>query len=252
MKRYVTSLLALLLVLALVACQPAGTLNNTVPSTEATAPSQSAENTVPSQSTATTIPATEPGVDVDDLWIFRYKEGYGEQPQLPIPDMSNCVVGHLYYFIRSNGEHSEIQTICDEPVICFGDDNDRLYFVKEAEPTKLYCAPLTDMTQQTVFYESDFGGINDIYAQTIGAYENTLILTEGNKRGVLLDLVTGETEVFIEQYYIEEAIIEDMQEVDGKRTYNKIWFKGKPEKDSEQGAYVYYIDTGKVIVSPYL
>lgn len=252
MKKITALLLVFLMMLIMSACQPAGIPDETAPSTENTAPtSQPTETTLPETMPSETAP-TEPEFTINDLWIFQYKEGYGDQLPFTFPDTSNCVAGHLYYFFHTNTINSEVQVICDEPVICFNEDNNNLYFVKEAEPTKLYSAPLTDMTQQTVFYESDFGTINDIYAETIGAYENTLVLTEGNKRGVLLDLITGETEVFIEQYYIEVTCIEDMQEVDGKRTYNKIWFRGKPEEDSTQGEYLYYADTGKVIISPYL
>jgi hypothetical protein len=78
-----------------------------------------------------------------------------------------------------------------------------------------------------------------------------LTLTEGSKRGVLLDLTTGEAEVFIEQYYIFDTTIEDMMIEDGMRTYNRIWFIGKLDENNQQKDYLYYIDTGKIIESYY-
>lgn len=183
----------------------------------------------------------------EELLTFLYE---GKNPFYWVtPDVSGCDSEHLYYYHEKSGK---VAPICDEPVLCYNYDNSALYFVKAAEPNKLYRAPLTNLKDQRVIYESDFGAINDIYAEKIGAYINTLMLTEGNKRGVLLDLVTGESEIFIEQYYFELATIEDMQMVDGKRTYNRIWFRGKLNEEDTLKDYLYYIDTGKVIESYYL
>jgi hypothetical protein len=216
---------------------------------------------IPDTPTQTTEPSTQPSQTAPpetesiewEITILRYNEIYTNQyfvqREMVPPDLSNCEIDHLYYFYYTDDMVGGVQVICDEPVLAYQTDSHNLYFAKESEPTKLYCAPLTELTQHTVVYESDFGPINWIH--TNWPLEDVLTLTEGNKRGVLLDLTTGEAEVFIEQYYIFDTTIEDMMIVDGMRTYNRIWFIGKLDENNQQKDYLYYIDTGKIIESYY-
>ena len=124
-----------------------------------------------------------------------------------------------------------------EKVICF---------VKEDEPTKLYCAPINDLSQQKVIYESEFGEINYVYVEELGAYANKVVtLTEGNKRIVLLDIATAEVlVVFDEAYYIKHGFFEGITEVDGKPYCDLILFDGKPTEDDRNSTYFYWVESG--------
>ncbi len=219
-------LLPLVLLLSLAACKPALQPGGSMPETQLTQ-SGPTETTV----NPTVFNAVQP--PYSELQIFIY-EGKNPSPT-GNPDVSGCKEGHLYYYHQ---KENAVSAICDEPVICFADDNIHLYFIKESAPTKLFCAPQTELSQQEVVYESNFGTINTIWTQELGAYANKmLVLTVGNKRGVLLDLVTGEATVVIEQYYIQDTSIEGLKEVDGKPSYNKIWFRGKLSENDRLADY---------------
>lgn len=240
MRKLSLFLLAIFLLQSLTGCLPAGNTDETQLSIIPTInPSQPSETTVP-----TTLPQeTQPYHS--ELMVFLYE---GKQPFKSVTvDVSQCQLAHLYYYYEKSGE---VVPICDEPVACYGDNPSGFYFVKKAEPNKIYSALLTNLAEQFVIYTSDFGPICKIYADDIGAYANILILTVENKRGVLLDLASGETEVFIQQYYIEDTIIEDLVETDGKFTYNRIWFRGKLNKEDALKDYLYFIDSDSIIENP--
>ena len=213
--------------------------NPTDPTSAITAPS-----TDPTQPSETTVPTTLPQETqpyYSELMVFLYE---GKQPfQSVTVDVSQCQLDHLYYYYEKSGE---VVPICDEPVACYGDNPSGFYFVKKAEPNKIYSAPLTNLAEQFVLNTSDFGPVCEIYAGDIGADANVLMLTVDNKRGVLLDLASGETEVFIQQYYIEDTIIGDLLKTDGKWTYNKIWFRGKLHEEDTLKDYFYWIDSDSI------
>ena len=252
----------LVFILALAACRLATPGNSTPPVTQPTTQPPTQPTTQPAtqpttEPTQQTMP-TETLPDTADLLCFIYKKPTPEQVAadkllgIKRPNMSQCVEGRLYgyYYDWSEDEIiGKVFAICDESVTCISDINDTLYYVKESEPTALYSVPFSDLAQHTVIYESDFGAIN--FISTNWPYLDVLTLTEGNKRGVLLDLSTGEIDVLIEQYYLHSVSVEDMQVVDETRSYNRIWFKGKLSEEDSQKDYLYYIDTGKIIESYY-
>lgn len=176
-----------------------------------------------------------------EIYVFTYQE---KQPLDSVRlDLSQCQRDHLYY---CHEESKKVVPICDEPVVCFGYNKSGLYFVKKAEPNKLYRAQNNNLTDQHVAYTSDFGPITNIFTDNNGHPANPVMLTEGNKRGVLFDPNTGGTEVFIQQYYIEDAIIADLARTDWKWTYNKIWFRGKLNEEDTLKDYFYWIDSDSI------
>ncbi len=124
-------------------------------------------------------------------------------------------------------------------------------FVKEDEPTKLYCAPKNDLSQQRVIYESDFDAINDFVIEELGVYaDKILTLTEGNKRVVMLDLTTGEATAVFECYYIEYAELVGLQEVDGKPYFTRVLFDGKPTENDRNSTYFFWTDSKTITEMP--
>lgn len=229
-------LLPLVLLLALSACTPSPGSGESNPDTQAT-------------TTPVTQPSTQPAETTDPALVqppFSELEVFihGQYDQSFDMYLTACKKGHLYYY---HHETKTVSAICDEPVICYTNDNINFYFVKEAEPTKLYCAPQTDLNQQKVIYESDFGTINDVYPETLGTYADRVVtLTEGNKRGILLDLTTGEVTVVLEQYYIEKITIEGLKEENGKPAYSKIWFHGKLNEGENLQDYFFWAESGTI------
>ena len=238
MKTLSLLLLVIFLLLSLAGCLPAETPAETQPSTF---PSSD-----PTQPTETTVPSTLPEIpDYFDLMSFVYN---GKQPFDAVTvDISSCQLDHLYYYHAKSGK---VVPVCDDPVECYSYNTSSFFFVKRDQPNMLYSAPFADLTEQSVIYNSDFGPINRIFTQHIGEYPKTVMLTEGNKRGVMLVLATGETEVFIQQHYIDDSFIADLQEIDGKLTYNRVWFRGKPNQEDRFSDYYYWVDSNTVTEDP--
>ena len=118
---------------------------------------------------------------------------------------------------------------------------DKIYFVTEAEPSKLYCAPVENATQRTLLYESTGGAINAVYCYEDAEYA---CITIDQNQAILLDINTGKTQVFLERPLINRARITDLQIIDGAVKYNVIYFEGKKSADDYGSVYLYYIDTG--------
>ncbi len=241
-------LMVLVLLLLLTACQTAPTeddqtLSSTPSSSNITPPSSS----VPATSTpATSVPATSaPAVDVHDGLAFVT---YGEPNVELSPDWvppAECLVDHLYWVIRST---KECILICDEPIYSrsYTTTDTHVYFVKESEPTKIYRTLIGDFANHQLFYESTYGNVNyiailDYYTTGI---ENYLQFVADEKKFVLYDMITGESTIFMEQYYIEYALIGSAY--DGSIFENNILFFGKPTEDAPQGDYFYYWQTGEI------
>ena len=242
-------LIILVLLLLLTACQnvpdseqdPAG---STPSSSSSTPPSSSA---VPNTSApATSIPATSaPVVDVHDgrAFVTYYEPSVELSPDWVPP--SDCLVDHLYWVIRST---KECILICDEPIYSrsYTTTDTHVYFVKESEPTKIYRTPIGDFANHQLFYESAYGKVNymvilDYYTTGI---ENYLQFVADEKKFVLFDMTTGKSTIFMEQYYIDSAIIGSAY--DGSIFENNIMFFGKPTEDAPQGDYFYYWQTGEI------
>jgi len=240
-------LLALLLLLTLTACRSATLPDESTPETPAISQPTSAPTSEPTQPEATE-PTTTPTEPVDnkpsfsDMQIFIYREG-SNLPFVPGSLPEECEEGHLYYYYP---KESRLGIICDEPVVDFASDQVNFFFVKEAEPTKLYWAPQSDLTLLEVIYETDFGEINDVYTQRGGAYANKVVtLTEGNKRLAAVDIATAEVLVmFDEVYYIERGSFEGFTEVDGKPSYSLIWFWGQPTEADRYYTWFYWPESG--------
>lgn len=237
-------LIVLVLLLLLTACQTAPADDDqTLPST----PSSSGTVTPPSSSVpATSTPATSmPEVDVHDGRAFVTHD----EPSVELsPDWvppSDCLVDHLYWVVKST---KECILICDEPIYSrsYTTTDTHVYFVKESEPTKIYRTPIGDFANHQLFYESAYGKVNymvilDYYTTGI---ENYLQFVADEKKFVLYDMITGESTIFMEQYYIEYAIIGSAY--DGNIFENNILFFGKPTEDASQGDYFYYWQTGEI------
>ena len=250
-------LIILVLLLLLTGCQtvPASeteTAGSTPSSSNITPPTSSVPETstpatsVPETSTpATSVPTTTPPIVVQDGLAFVTRD----EPSVVLdPDWvppSDCLVNHLYWVVRAT---KECILICDEPIYSrsYTTTDTHVYFVKESEPTKIYRAPIGDFTNHQLFYESAYGKVNymvilDYYTTGL---ENYLQFVADEKKFVLYDMITGESTIFMEQYYIEYALIGSAY--DGSIFENNIMFFGKPTEDAPQGDYFYYWQTGEI------
>ena len=242
MKKSILIVLVLLLLLTGCRTAPAEddkTLSSTPSSNSITPPSSSG----PATSTpATSTPApSAPAVDVHDGRAFIY---YGPQFVVLSPDWrpAEALVDHLYWVVRSTKEYT---LICDEPVIDYTATDTHVYFVKEAEPTKIYRTPIGDFVNHQLVYESSYGKVS--YMIVISNSTEFLQFVADEKKFVMLDMSTGECTVLMEQYYINNAYMEGTG--DGETWNNWIWFQGKPsESDPPDRQYFYYRDTGEIEV----
>ena len=187
-------------------------------------------------------------IDKDECWDAATWEQVG-YPQPTSRGWADKQDGALYYL---DDIKEETHLVFDGPVIAWGNSYESVFFVKEAEPTKIYAAPIADLTQHRVIYESPVGAINFIYTDTYRHWKDVLQFVEGNKRFVWMDLTKGETEVLMEQYYIEKAVLSAPREgfllspAESWRDFRAIWFVGKLNEDEALEEYTYFIDTGKV------
>lgn len=248
--RFLSALLAFVMLLLLTACQ-------TVPTDDdkllASTPSSSSTVTPPSYSTrpststpATNTPATNPNYTGGDLTEW---EGFafifdGQQPTIQFEvDISKLVEGYLYYIDLNT---REITLICDETVLISTEDDynvDFEYYVKASEPTKIYRTNLKDPTVHTMVYESTFGPVNYI---TTSDYEITkqevLQFVADNKYFVVLELETGKTTLVMEQYFLQSAFFEyGIHETWDEHNY--VFFSGKLNEGEKVKQYLYSRDT---------
>ena len=164
-------------------------------------------------------------------------------------DLSECVEGSLYL---CKLPWLTVHLICLGPIHIAIDRYDKVFFVKEEEPNKIYSAPLSDITQHTVVYESDSGTIDDIVILVLDFQNEVLQILEDNKRLVLLDLTAGTKEVILEQYYIERAYLDDVVRKGSKtpvadwKEFTRIYFYGKLGEGEPMKQYLYYWETGKI------
>ena len=177
---------------------------------------------------------------------FVYDSSYSVDDEA---DVSECVEGWLYYCDYAT---HKVHFVSKEKVIAKNSNDTHVFFVTEAEPTKIYAAPLTDLTKHELIYESTFGEICKDFGPGSHQYYNTaLAFITDNKRFVWLDLTTGEAEVLMEQYDIVTACVDTGNDfvVDGVpylKDLNVIWFVGRLEEGDELQQYFYYRDTGEI------
>lgn len=250
MKRYI-SLLVALVALMLAACQPSQLGATQTPTT--TTPSQTTKQTE-NAVLPTTVTPTETEQDSFVPGSYGIPFVYdGSNPVIGItPDLSECVLGYFYYVDMIT---TEVFFVCDASVSVFNGSDTHIFYVKEEEPNKIYATPLADLAQHTLVYESSVGKINKLAPGARQYYNTALEILVENRRFVWLDLTTGNSEVYMEQYYIETACVETgygrSEKIDGEWCLidsNQIWFVGKLTEDDEIGQYWYFRDTGEIIV----
>lgn len=235
MKKNVALALVLLLLLSLAACR-------TVPANEtepagSTPPSSSV---TPSSVPATSIPATSiPATNTAEPANTGYAHIYGgNNPFIGLdPDFSECTVGYLYWIDIAT---SAVTPILEEAVLKDVQEGSYVYYVKAAEPTKIYRTLIGAFSQHELIHETAHGKIGDMTIYP--GIENYLQFVADNKKFVVLEFDTGEETVLMEQYYISIAYIGGTDGTLG----NWIWFEGKhTEEDHPYEQFFYYRDTGE-------
>ena len=236
-------LIVLVLLLLLTGCQ-------TVPTDEdktlASTPSSSTTVTPPSSSVpATSTPATSvPSTPNSNTGYSRIHKEY-ISPTWDEYDLSDCIVGYLYWLDK---ETHKVTLLLAEQISCEVAEGPYIYYVKEAEPTKIYRILIGDPAQQVLVHETTHGKIGDMTIYP--GIENYLQFVADNKKFVVFEFDTGVETVLMEQYYIGIAHIAGENGVLG----NWIWFEGKHKEtdNSPYNQYFYYRDTGETKNDPYL
>lgn len=164
-------------------------------------------------------------------------------------DLSDCVIGSLYYLDMDTGKPYFV--CADEISMKAGEEGD-IFFVKDEEPTKIYATHLSDFSKHEVIYESQNGPITVRLQHDTWSYKNPILyFVEDNKRFVVLDLVTKEATVLMEQYEINWAYVETVKGgnytvrvSDLKDMY--VYFEGRPNAGDEKRGYLYTVKTGEL------
>ena len=193
--------------------------------------------------TLTTAPAATQG-QTEESVVFVYD---GDASDL---DTSNLVENCLYLLdgdIISKLTEPILQYHVSESRIdyVYKWESNRVYYVLESEPTKVYCMDLLNETQSMV-YESQNGDVMfvDWYSEEP---HDKLILIEDSKRVIILDLLTNETELLMEQYYVWQVTYTPDSLYYGEEDKGPtLYWAGKTsEDDTHERGYVYHILTGE-------
>ena len=230
-----------LLLLLLTACQ---TVNNETEPADSTPPSSSI--TPPPSSSAvpptSSVPATTPPEPADTGYALIYE---GDNPFMNVdPDLSGCTVGHLYWIDIAT---SAVTAILEEPVLNRVQEGAYVYYVKAAEPTRVYRTLIGDFTQHELIHETIYGKID--HMTIYPGIENYMQFVADNKKFVVMEFDTGEETVLMEQCYIGYAYIQGRNGVLDRW----IWFRGKhAEDDSPYEQFIYNRDTGETVHDPSL
>jgi len=246
-------LIVLVLLLLLTGCQtvldseiePAG---STPPSSSITPPSSSVPATstpatsTPATSTpATSTPVTNPPEPDETGYSFVYD---GTAPFIGIDaDCSGCTVGHLYWVDKTT---EEVTPILEEPALESIQEGTYVYYVKTAEPTKIYRTPIGKFSQHEMIYESTHGKVSAMIIDTF-TIQNELVLqfVADEKKFVVLELETGEATLVMEQYYIKSAMFDHLS-VDTWKEATDFVFWGKLDDNDSIQSYRYIIETGEI------
>lgn len=249
--------LALVLLLLLTACHAAQDNDNdqagstsfsssVIPSSNIPSSSVTPSSSVapPTSIPATSVPATEELQSPYDVGYAHIHKG--SNPYLNIdPDFSDCTVEYLYWIELAT---EKVFPVCEEPVIDVVQSKTYIYYVKAAEPTKIYATPYTDFTQHEMIYECSHGAVSAMTIDTFTIRTQTILqFVADNKKFVVLDLETGEDTVLMEQYYIQEGLLDSGPTTDTWQEQNQIFFVGQPTENDKLWDYRYYRDTGKVV-----
>lgn len=231
-------LIALVLLLLLTGCQTAPTDND---QTLSSTPS-SGDVTPPSSSVpATSVPETNPPELDETGYTFIYN---GSAPFIGVDaDCSGCTVGHLYWVDKTSGD---VTSILEEQILEAIQEGAYVYYVKTAEPTKIYRTPIDGFSQHEMIYESAYGKVSAMLIDTFTIREQLVLqFVADEKKFVVFELETSETTLVMEQYYIKGALFDGPQ-TDAWEEQEKIFFVGMPTADHELTTYRYYCGTGEV------
>ena len=163
-------------------------------------------------------------------------------------DVSGCKLGALYYL----DEYArKLHFVCEDPVIKHQTFSNIVFFVKAAEPDKIYAAPLYDLTRHTLVYQTHSGTINALCVPPLDIKNAALQITEDNKRLVWLDIATGSTEIILELYYMEIASVDDWRKNEEKpgeswQDYKRMYFVGNANEEDPIDDYWFYFETGEI------
>lgn len=167
----------------------------------------------------------------------------------------DSVMGQSLYYRDWSTER--VFYICDGPIKKSIVTNEYVCYIKADEPNRIYATPKNDFSQHILVYESKYGEIGERIYTGLSQFEGqALEFVEGCKRFVWLDLTTGESQVFMEQYYISDAWVYDRisvsgfleyQVVDSWKEYYQIYFFGKLSEDGPMREYIYNVLTGEEV-----
>ena len=253
-------LIVLVLLLLLTACQtapadddqtlsstPSSSSTVTPPSSSAVPPISSVPATsVPvTTSPATSVPTTNPLEPDETGYSFIYD---GNAPFIGIdPDCSDCTVGHLYWVDKTT---EEVTAILEEPTFVQIQEGAYVYYVKSAEPTKIYRTPIWKFSQHEMIYESTYGKVCDMLIDTFSIQKELVLqFVADNKKFVVFELETGEVTLVMEQYYIKTALFDGRQS-DTWEEQEMIFFYGMPTAEHELMDYKFYCANGEVKAFP--
>lgn len=259
-RRFLSVLLTIVLLLHLLtACQA---LLNNDPTSASTPSSNSVALPPPIYSTTAPPPTTSapPATEPTTPPSVKY-EGYsfiydGEQPFISMTlDLSNCTYGHLYWV--DEGNTTVIPIIEEEIAPCYNEywekihghvywnEDGVVYFVKTAEPTKIYRTCREDFTKHELFYESSHGSVVDL-----GIYDvlgNYLQFVADNKKFIVLNMKTMEETVMMEMFYIFSAFMDSGND---NELDDMIFWSGKPTEEDRHFTYGYSCVTGEIWEEP--
>lgn len=238
------SILIVLVLLLLTGCQTAPTdddktLASTPSSSNVTPPSSSA--VPPTSSVPVTTPPPTPN---SSTGYSRIHKEY-ISPTWDEYDLSDCIVGYLYWLDK---ETHKVTLLLAEQISCEVAEGPYIYYVKEAEPTKIYRILIGDPAQQVLVHETTHGKVGDMTIYP--GIENYLQFVADNKKFVVFEFDSGVETVLMEQHEIEIA---HMGSEDDGTLGNWIWFRGKSTGEEPYSRdYFYYRDTGEIELDPYL
>lgn len=202
---------------------------------------QTDEETSPTDAPSTMstgAPPTNPPITEDMGYVHIHEEG--NSPLLDAYDLSDCVVGYLYWLDKDT---NKVVLLLAEQISCCISEGQYIYCVKEAEPTKVHRFPIADPSQSELVHETAHGKMSDLIIYP--GVENYLQFIADDKKFVVLEFNTGKETVLLEQEHIAMAYIEGIDGTLG----NRIWFEGKPtNRDLPYEQYFYYRDTGEIKV----
>ena len=161
-------------------------------------------------------------------------------------ELPECTPGHLYYWDEIK---DKAHLVADEKVICCTMAYGKAFFVKAAEPTKLYVAQLNDLRNHRVVYESDFGPITKVSLNSYMVHftNETLLLIEKDKRLTVLDFTENTATPIVEMHYMSyAAFYPGESKYTSWRDVPSVYLKGQLSPEEQESEYYYHIETGEM------